>query len=112
MIELKYQPLLSLIVLIFFPGIYSHAQMAKPDGAALYQQHCAQCHGADLNGGNATSLVDGIWQFGAENGYVMRNIKFGIPHLGMPSYEKTLTDDEINTLVRYIRDSENKVGAE
>jgi hypothetical protein len=48
------------------------------DGAALYQQNCAQCHGSDLNGGNATSLVDGIWQFGEENGYQFRNIKFGI----------------------------------
>lgn len=97
---------------LFLSGFYSYSQTVKPDGAALYQQHCAQCHGSDLNGGNATSLVDGIWQFGTENGYVMRNIKFGIPHLGMPSYEKSLSDDEINVLVKYIRDSENKAGAE
>jgi glucose/arabinose dehydrogenase len=81
------------------------------DGAALYATNCAQCHGADLNGGMATSLIDGIWQFGAENSYVMRNIKYGIPHLGMPSYEKTLSDGEINSLVQYIRDSEKNVGA-
>ena len=82
------------------------------DGAALYQQNCAQCHGTDLNGGNATSLIDGIWQFGAENGYVTRNIKFGIPHLGMPSYEKTLSDNEIRSIVNYIRESENSAGAQ
>ena len=48
------------------------------DGAQLYGQNCAQCHGANLTGGNAASLVDGIWQFGAEDGYVFRNIKFGV----------------------------------
>ncbi|WP_163325894.1 PQQ-dependent sugar dehydrogenase [Draconibacterium mangrovi] len=81
------------------------------DGALLYGQNCASCHGANLGGGNATSLVDGIWQFGAENGYVFRNIKFGIPHLGMPSYEATLSDGDINAIISYIRESENKVGA-
>ncbi|WP_372651969.1 PQQ-dependent sugar dehydrogenase, partial [Draconibacterium sp.] len=81
------------------------------DGALLYGQNCASCHGANLGGGNATSLVDGIWQFGAEDGYVFRNIKFGIPHLGMPSYEATLSDRDINAIISYIRESENKVGA-
>ncbi len=81
-------------------------------GAQLYQQNCAQCHGSDLDGGNAASLIDGIWQFGAENGYIFRNIKFGIAHLGMPSYEKTLNDSEIGALVEYIRESEKNAGAE
>lgn len=80
------------------------------DGASIYQQNCAQCHGTDLSGGNATSLVDEIWQFGAEDGYVFRNIKFGIAHLGMPSYEKTLKDNEIREVVEYIRESTKKAG--
>ena len=67
---------------------------AQPDGAAVYQKNCSPCHGADLNGGNSASLIDGIWQFGAENRYITRNIKFGITHLGMPSFEKTLTEGQ------------------
>lgn len=82
------------------------------DGARLYGQNCAQCHGANLTGGNAASLVDGIWQFGAEDSYVFRNIKFGIAHLGMPSYQSTLDDSEIRALVNYIRESEKSAGAE
>jgi len=82
------------------------------NGAQLYEKSCAQCHGATLTGGNAASLVDGIWQFGAEDGYVFRNIKFGIPHLGMPSYQASLNDDEIRSIMEYIRESEKKVGAE
>ncbi len=105
--------LLSLSVFSFFIiSAISFSSCAQPDGAKLYQQNCAQCHGADLTGGNATSLVDGIWQFGAENGYITRNIKFGIPHLGMPSYEKTLSDKEIRSIVEYIRSSESNAGAQ
>ncbi len=82
------------------------------NGAALYQQNCAQCHGADLNGGNATSLVDEIWQFGEGNSYIFRNIKFGIAHLGMPSYGKTLKDDEIRSIMKYVQEEAKKGGAE
>ncbi|WP_321370329.1 PQQ-dependent sugar dehydrogenase [uncultured Draconibacterium sp.] len=82
------------------------------DGAQLYGQNCASCHGANLGGGNAASLVDGIWQFGAEDNYVFRNIKFGIAHLGMPSYAETLSDGDIGAILKYIRESENKVGAQ
>jgi len=92
-------------------GMLMPAGAQTKSGAALYQQHCAQCHGAEMQGGNAQSLVDGIWQFGAEDGYVTRNIKFGITHLGMPAYEKTLNDAEIRSLVQYIRESEKNAGA-
>nr|WP_319998661.1 PQQ-dependent sugar dehydrogenase [uncultured Draconibacterium sp.] len=94
--------------LFFFVTVSVNAQ----DGALLYGQNCASCHGANLGGGNAASLVDGIWQFGAEDGYVFRNIKFGIAHLGMPSYEAALNDGEIRAIMSYIRESENKVGAQ
>ena len=94
--------------LFFFVTVSVNAQ----DGALLYGQNCASCHGANLGGGNAASLVDGIWQFGAEDGYVFRNIKFGIVHLGMPSYEAALNDGEIRAIMSYIRESENKVGAQ
>lgn len=84
---------------------------AQPDGAAIYQQYCATCHGADLNGGNSGSLIDGIWQFGAADNYRFRNIKFGITHLGMPSYGAVLKDNEINAVIKYINDSEKNSGA-
>uniref|UniRef100_UPI003217F763 PQQ-dependent sugar dehydrogenase n=1 Tax=uncultured Draconibacterium sp. TaxID=1573823 RepID=UPI003217F763 len=82
------------------------------DGAILYGKNCAQCHGANLNGGNAASLIDGVWQFGAEDGYQFRNIKFGISHLGMPSYELTLQDDEIRAIMQYVKNEATKAGAE
>lgn len=76
----------------------------------LYQQYCASCHGADLGGGNAQSLVDGIWQFGDGGGYISRNIQFGIPHLGMPSYEASLSNEEIELLVDYLYEAQSEAG--
>ena len=84
---------------------------SQPDGAALYDQYCATCHGTDLRGGNAQSLLDGVWQFGDSRSYVARNIEYGIPHLGMPSYEDVLSDREIRTLVDYLYAEQEKAGA-
>lgn len=101
-------------VMLFFLAFlfYGGKAVSQIDAGALYQQYCAQCHGSDLDGGNATSLIDGVWQFGAENSYITRNIKHGIPHLGMPSYENSLSDAEIMAVVEYIRDVEKQEGAE
>jgi len=76
------------------------------NAAQLYRQHCADCHGARFQGGNAQSLVDGIWQFGGEEEAIARNIRQGIDHLGMPDYGDELAEDEINALVRFLLDSE------
>jgi len=78
--------------------------------AQLYDRYCATCHGTDLRGGNAQSLLDGIWQFGDGEGYVRRNIQFGIPHLGMPSYEGVLSEQEIRLLVDYLYEEQEKAG--
>lgn len=100
------------IIFIFTQLIFCFTiSVSAQDGAQLYAQNCATCHGIQLGGGNAASLVDGIWQFGSRNGDIFRNIKFGIAHLGMPSYEATLNDNEIRAIVSYMRDSENEAGA-
>jgi mono/diheme cytochrome c family protein len=84
----------------------------KPQSRAaeIYAASCASCHGPEMQGGNAQSLIDGVWQFGDGKGYVSRNIKFGIPHLGMPSYENTLTNKEIDLLVEFLYEAEARAG--
>jgi len=82
------------------------------DAAAIYQQYCAQCHGADLAGGNAGSLIDGIWNHGDGSGSIRRNTKHGITHLGMPAYEGVLSDDEIRALTDYILAQETEADPE
>lgn len=72
----------------------------------LYQEHCATCHGADLQGGMAQSLVNGVWQFGEGRGYIHRNIKFGLTHIGMPGYEGVLSDAQIDQLTTFLLEAE------
>lgn len=33
----------------------------------LYADQCAGCHGADMAGGSASSLVDGQWRYGGDD---------------------------------------------
>jgi glucose/arabinose dehydrogenase len=91
--------LLSIILLTALPTF-------GQDAPALYQQHCSSCHGVNFQGGNAQSLVDGVWQFGDSTGHISRNIKYGITHLGMPGYENILTDAQIRSLVDYLKTAE------
>jgi glucose/arabinose dehydrogenase len=95
-------------VIVSFFGFNTCAQS---NGTALYQQYCATCHGIDLKGGNGGSLVDGIWQFGAADSYKFRNVKFGITHLGMPSFDGILKDDDIRAIMTYVSDAEKNTGA-
>ncbi len=80
-------------------------------GAALqYQQHCARCHGVNYMGGLAKSFLDGIWQYGAKSSYMRRNIKHGITQLGMPAFEKTLSDAEIDGLANHLLEIQGMAG--
>lgn len=100
-----------LLIPVFLLGSVACVAQEAPDGEALYNQYCAQCHGAELQGGNAQSMVDGVWQFGEGAGYMFRNTKHGITHLGMPAYEATLNDDQIRAIVDFILNAEHESGA-
>ena len=77
-------------------------------GGTLYQQRCAACHGRELTGGNAQSLVDGLWQFGGDRGSMFRNIKFGISARGMPEFQHSLNDRQIHETITFILDSQDR----
>ena len=100
--------LLSFVVLVSLAG----SSFAQSSSEAIYQQRCAQCHGKNLTGGNAQSMVDGIWQFGRTDGDMTRNIKYGISSVGMPDYDKVLSDREISGLVKFIREAQERAGVE
>ena len=97
------------LILICILSFVHHPAFAQ-DGKALYAIHCAQCHGPDLRGGNAPSMVDGIWKYGDGRGYRIRNIKNGLTELGMPGYEKQLTNRQITMIVDFIEQMEKEVG--
>jgi len=112
----------SLMILLALPLFFAGCKLAMADDLGndqqdprakkIYNKYCSNCHGKDLRGGNAQSLLDGVWQFGDGSGYVNRNIKYGIPHLGMPSYESSLEDEEISLLVEYLYSEQSRAGVE
>ena len=71
---------------------------------------CASCHGNDLKGEISQSLLDGSWQFGSRKGDIMRSIKFGYPHHGMPAWGVVLTDAEIDSLASFLMHEEERLG--
>ncbi len=94
--------------------LWSHATVAQDDMKPedLYQENCALCHGEDLRGGNAQSMLDGLWQFGEGEGSIFENIRYGITHVGMPAFEGILTEDQIDGLANYLIELEEKSGIE
>jgi glucose/arabinose dehydrogenase len=50
----------------------------------------------------ASSLADGIWNFGSDRSRIFGNIHDGIPDRGMPGYGQVLGADDVNALVDYM----------
>lgn len=78
------------------------------EGAALYEKHCAKCHGdngeADSFRGYlyfARNFANKQWQASHSDTYILERINSG-PRI-MPAYKDTLTQEEREDLVRVIR---------
>ena len=68
----------------------------------LYADNCARCHGADLSGGSASSLIDGVWRYGGDDASLAQSIRSR--HAGMLTVQPSLNDAEIRALVIYIHE--------
>lgn len=86
------------------------ASIAK--GQQVYFQRCRQCHG-DTGTGNGrqapagsspADLTDDQWDHGSTDGEIFTTIHDGVgPKYDMDSWEGKITDEEIWSLVNYIR---------
>ena len=76
------------------------------DAKRNYLKHCAGCHGKDMSGGSASSLVDGEWQFGDSPAEIAEVIKHGLVKDGMPGWSGALSDQDIRDLVELIQSVE------
>lgn len=67
--------------------------------AALnYQNYCAGCHGDNLE-----KFAAKAWMEEEGNTSVIRSIKYGIEDIGMPAFQKTFSDPEIEALAVYVK---------
>ena len=86
---------------------------SEQSAAELYAKHCASCHGKDgraktLKGklNHTRDLTDAAWQDDATDERLFNSITNG-KHK-MPSFSKKLSEQEINSLVSYVRGLKRK----
>lgn len=83
----------------FLFGMYQMAE-AAPDTGALFQQHCASCHGADRLGGIGPALLpENLARL--RKAEAEKTIREGRVATQMPPFGQVLSADEIKTLADY-----------
>ncbi|WP_084591709.1 PQQ-dependent sugar dehydrogenase [Gilvimarinus agarilyticus] len=90
-----------LTILIVF---HSGKGYSEENVESIYQKNCATCHGEGLGGGMADSFLNDKWLKDGTADSLAHYIKKGVPTRGMPSWEDTLTEDQIRSLVIYIKE--------
>jgi len=100
------QRILRLLSLLPLGGLTLPAADAIRTGAVAdtYAQLCAACHGAQLQGGSAPSMLDDQWLVGGDDASLAKSIREGHPDKGMPAFAATLDDKQIRSLVIYIHE--------
>ena len=71
-------------------------------GLTLYQNNCAQCHGADGNGRGSRPPVHSDRIAGASDGDLFWLLENGQPFRGMPAWAK-LPEDKRWQIIAYLR---------
>ncbi|MFC0772386.1 PQQ-dependent sugar dehydrogenase [Terrimonas alba] len=69
-----------------------------------YKNYCSGCHGEQMD-----MFVDRKWKHGNLKENLFYSIKSGWPDEGMPGFDTTFNDDEINELTDYILNGINNV---
>jgi len=89
--------------------IFSFALQAGPkpdDGGDLFKQKCSMCHGADGKGYSALKtpdFTDPKVQASLTDEEITATIKNGKKGTAMPPFADKLSDEQIESLVKYIR---------
>ena len=79
---------------------------ADASGPEIYDRLCARCHGADLEGGVGPALGPGSDLAGKPDSYLVLAITRGQGRV--PSFEQTLTPEQVERVVEYIREQESR----
>ncbi|MCO6412914.1 MAG: c-type cytochrome [Thiogranum sp.] len=77
-------------------------QASEPDGAELYQQNCAVCHGVHGDGGVGIPLNLPDFLAVASDEYFRATLREGRPGRVMPAFP-LLRDDEVDAIIAFIR---------
>jgi len=75
-----------------------------PEAKKLYQEHCAQCHGKELQGEVGPPLLD----LDKPDALIFKTIYGGVPAAGMPSFGGSLGQERIWKLVTFVKSQHRK----
>ncbi len=88
-----------MLVFLFFISL---PVFAEENGAALYEENCAVCHGNDGRGGVGVPLALPDFQYAVSDQFLERTIRKGRPGRVMPAFNN-LDDAQVKAIVRHIR---------
>lgn len=74
-------------------------------GAAIFNQYCTPCHGADGAGSETSvgpNLTDAYWLHGGDVKDIFKTVKYGVPEKGMIPWKTQLKPIEIANVTNYI----------
>jgi Glucose/sorbosone dehydrogenases len=92
------------LALIGILAVSFSAQAQRRNVESFFNQNCANCHGRNLEGGQAPSLLGDNWKHGMDDASVARSISEGILTNGMPAWKGALSEAEIRAMVVLIRE--------
>lgn len=87
----------------------------QPEGEAIFKQRCSMCHGADGKGFAAIKtpdFTDPKWQESITDKEMIEVIKNGKKGTPMPAFGDKLKEEEILSVVAYIRSLNSEKNAE
>lgn len=87
-------------VVVFGFGI--SPALAAPDGARLFSQNCAVCHGEKGSGGIGVPLALPSFQATISDDYIRKSIRTGRLGRIMPAFTR-ISDEEVEAVVKYVR---------
>lgn len=94
---------LRVLFMVFSTFMISGTSVAgSGDGAVIYRQNCAVCHGVDGNGGVGIPLNLPDFLAVASDDYLRNSLRNGRPGRVMPAFNK-LSDAEVEAVIGYIR---------
>lgn len=107
---MRFHPGLALLLLSPFTVTTElSAQIQRPGALnTTYAQFCASCHGANMEGGLAPSMLDDVWVHGGDDESIARSIRDGNLEKGMPAWSAALSEKEIRAMVIFIREHRAK----
>lgn len=72
-------------------------------GQAVFQSKCVSCHGPQGQGGIGPNLTDEYWIHGGKMTEILNVVMNGVLDKGMPPWGPVLKQDEIYSVVTYIK---------